>query len=289
VPQRSELKKTHMASTADACRRLVQACERADFAGAVQLMREHASSAAVQLAGCEALLPITGGADDAPCFPVVAAGALDAVLAALAMHREDALLQATCFALLCNVARPLYGASSVLSTRAVEAAVAALLAHPAVPIVQIQGCKVLTALTFRFDDSGTRVTASAGGAIEAVVAALVAHEADFEVQAAACRALRNLIHEIHAYALRASAAGAEVALTAALRAHPACADVQGSGCAAVASKLGRNAPQQHHTIGGCWRGDPGGGGAATARKFERADVRMQRACMLDGHSLDDGR
>jgi hypothetical protein len=37
-----------MASTADACRRLAQACERADFADAVQLMREHLASATVQ-------------------------------------------------------------------------------------------------------------------------------------------------------------------------------------------------------------------------------------------------
>jgi hypothetical protein len=47
LPQRSE-PKTHMASTADVCRRLAQACERADFAGAVQIMREHSACAAVQ-------------------------------------------------------------------------------------------------------------------------------------------------------------------------------------------------------------------------------------------------
>jgi hypothetical protein len=104
----SELK-THMASTADACCRVTQACERADFAGAVQLMREHASSVAVQKAACVALFPFTENPEDGSCVRVVAAGALDAVLATLELHREDSMLQANCCGLLNNIARAQFG------------------------------------------------------------------------------------------------------------------------------------------------------------------------------------
>jgi hypothetical protein len=217
-----------MASTADACRLVAQACERADFAGAVQVLREHAASAAVQQAGFNTLVRITG-ADDHECsVRVVAAGALDAVLAAMATHRNNALLLAPCCTLLVNLAKT---APSAVAARAAEAAVAGMRAHAAVPHVQFHGCKALTALAFCFDD--VRATAAASGAFEAVVAALVAHEADYQVQDAACGALRNLINDRSLNAVKAASAGAVEALTAALRAHPACAEVQRSGCQAI--------------------------------------------------------
>jgi hypothetical protein len=133
-----------MASTADACRRLAQACESADFAGAVQIMREHASCAAVLQAGCEALTSIARGTDDEPRVRLVAAGAVDVVLVALEMHPENASLQANCLALLKRIATAQYGVPSVVAARAAEAAVAALRAHAAVPMVQFYGCQVRT-------------------------------------------------------------------------------------------------------------------------------------------------
>jgi hypothetical protein len=190
APQRSE-PKTHMASTADACRRVAQACERRDVAGAVQIMREHAGSAAVQQAACVALIPVTGSGDTGFCARAVAAGALDAVLAALATHTENVVLQATCCALVTNLARVLGGLPSVAAARAAGAVVAALRAHPSVSMVQTSAFAALGSLAL----SGTAevfAAAVAAGAIEAAVGALVTHESDAAVQADACRLLVNL-------------------------------------------------------------------------------------------------
>jgi hypothetical protein len=100
---------------------------------------------------------------------------------------------------------------------AVEAAVAALRAHPDCAVVQELGCWVLINLTVNADN---KVKAGAAGAVEAVVAALRAHPDCAAVQKQGCRALANVCFSDAALQRRAREAGAIEVLQAAQAAFP---------------------------------------------------------------------
>jgi len=134
---------------------------------------------------------------------------------------------------------PVALAPPVADTGALEAVVAAMLAHRQVQAVQEEGCWALSKLTGGIDGMSCLWRAADAGAIEAIVAAMEAHE-DVGVQGGGCQALDNLALGIESEDLerkqRAVEAGAIEAVVAAMRFLPHEAGVQGGG-ASVLFKL----------------------------------------------------
>uniref|UniRef100_A0A7S3SSY8 Uncharacterized protein n=1 Tax=Emiliania huxleyi TaxID=2903 RepID=A0A7S3SSY8_EMIHU len=124
-----------------------------------------------------------------------------------------------------------------------EAAVAALQAHPQVAEVQEEGCAALVNVCDGDDDAGLarKQRAAGAGAMELVVAAMQAHPQAVGVQQYGCWAMVNVCHRTPGAGLAriqraadagGASAGIELAV-AAMQAHPQHAGVQQFGCCAM--------------------------------------------------------
>jgi hypothetical protein len=188
-----------------------------------------------------------------------AAGAYEAVVAAMRAHAGDAVLQSrVCFWLMrfgltvppnvpaTYMPQSYFPAAFAFAARAgaIEAIVAAMRRHPRAPRVLLNGCSALICLTTDAQE-GQHIAADAG-ALEAVLCALrmgdihdgVATPA--AVSQTACYALYSMINgwanSAGAASVRlAAAARADIfdALFSAMRAHPSVAALQGSACMAL--------------------------------------------------------
>ena len=119
---------------------------------------------------------------------------------------------------------------------AVEAAVAAMLAHPLSDGVQRAACAALYRMTC--GNAGNQTRAGNADAVEAVVAAMLAHPRSVRVQQVACVAVSVMSGGNAQIRTRARNAGAVEAVVAAMRAHPRSEELQRLACTALARTAG---------------------------------------------------
>eukprot|EP00218_Dolichomastix_sp_CCMP3274_P002825 CAMPEP_0170162002 /NCGR_PEP_ID=MMETSP0033_2-20121228/76878_1 /TAXON_ID=195969 /ORGANISM="Dolichomastix tenuilepis, Strain CCMP3274" /LENGTH=365 /DNA_ID=CAMNT_0010399627 /DNA_START=15 /DNA_END=1109 /DNA_ORIENTATION=- len=158
---------------------IAEAQRKQDFAALVQVMSSDVNSAVVQEQGCAALRCLTANNDENR-RTAGAAGAVEAVVAALRVHGSSAAVQTWgCWAMGYLTANNDENKRTAGAAGAVEAVVAALRVHGSSAAVQEQGCGAMRNLTA--NDENKR-TAGAAGAVEAVVAALRVHGSSAAVQ-----------------------------------------------------------------------------------------------------------
>ena len=120
--------------------------------------------------------------DDAAVKKAVAAGAIEAVAAAMTAHPRSAEVQAAASSALASLAKDDAAVKKAVAAGAIEAVAAAMTAHPRSAEVQAAASSALASLAK--DDAAVK-KAVAAGAIEAVAAAMTAHPRSAEVHAAA--------------------------------------------------------------------------------------------------------
>jgi hypothetical protein len=218
---------------ADADARVAHAFSCDSFGGVVSLMRVNEADAVVQVAGCNALVQFIAK-DINTAAQAVAAGLLDAVLAALRAHLAVAAVQERgCLALRAAFRGDVDSIKQLaVDAGAFSSALAALRTHPADATVQACACKVIMRLTF---SPGGRGRIAPPEAVELVLAALHAHADAAAVQDAACCALSNLAVNSAVASTAAVAAGAFEAILAGFQApghqpRPSCLVLQALTC-----------------------------------------------------------
>ena len=201
---------------------------------AIASMRANPGDAAVQKKGLCQLATAARGSPGVGSRSIVAAGGIEAVVAAMNAHMGVADVQEYgCGALGVIAAMADENQVKVAAAGGIEAVVAAMKAHRGVADVQKEGC---LALTFIADaaENQAKVVAAAGG-IEVVVAAMNAHRAVANVQESGCSALYVIAPDAAAawnWTKVAAMSGIE-AVVVAMNAHRGVADVQGLGCKAL--------------------------------------------------------
>eukprot|EP01116_Phalansterium_solitarium_P025454 TRINITY_DN9744_c0_g1_i2.p1 TRINITY_DN9744_c0_g1~~TRINITY_DN9744_c0_g1_i2.p1 ORF type:complete len:279 (-),score=11.11 TRINITY_DN9744_c0_g1_i2:220-1056(-) len=153
------------------------------------------------------------------------AGGIEAILAAMKTHLSTADVQAQGLITLLEVA---YRDHDRLWS-IIEAAVAAMRAHPGFFSVQEPGCQLLSMVSG--EENTSRVVAAGG--IEAVVTALRAHRSSVRIQSDACEALANIASAGNE--AKIVAVGGIDAVVATMRVHPASEVVQQRGCMFLSS------------------------------------------------------
>jgi hypothetical protein len=159
----------------DACERVAQACARGDFVNAVRLMGAHATDARLLARACQVLGDAVVG-DVAGKLAAVAAGALEAVVAALETFPGDASVQehgsAAIFTLLaCEHAEDPH--SKAVAARANAAVLSALRMRALNASVVANGFSALANLVFK--NLARQTDAAAAGALAMVATALLSH------------------------------------------------------------------------------------------------------------------
>jgi hypothetical protein len=167
----------------------------------------------------------------------VAAGAIDALVTTLRVHRAAPEVQLHGCWTIASIydddkiafanPRAMQAASGVI-----EVVVAALKAHPADAKVQHLGCNALWTLA---NTEADKKTAGRCGALAAVLAALQAYPENECVQCHGCGALLYLCVGVRAHAVAARAAGAFNAVLAAMRKHAGDLSVLRNACEALAA------------------------------------------------------
>jgi hypothetical protein len=211
------------------CSADVQLKERGGAAGALEavvavlprcLARTPHSAQLAQVATC-ALSNLTKEVE-ANSSRAFAAGALPALVAAMAAHVTDAAVVRFGTAALTNVISDSDKRRLAAGVDAVRALLAIMRAHPAAAPMQQTACAALAAVCKNVEAHAA--AAAAAGALPLLVAAMVAHPRDAEVQHDACSALAVVCaHDTSrkTAAGATGAAGAAEAITAALR-QPTC-------------------------------------------------------------------
>jgi len=148
-------------------------------------------------------------------------------------HAVDAVEQGRMCRALMNMTR-IDANNRILAgdTGAVEAVVAAMVAHPLVEGVQREACAALGHMTCD-NVQQNRTRARSAGAFEAVVAAMDTHPLVEDVQYTACAALGNMTAGSVQNRTRARSVGAVEAVVVAMVAHPLSVLLQRAACAAL--------------------------------------------------------
>ena len=173
----------------------------------------------------------------APSDAALAAMGLAEAVAALRAHLPVVRVAETACLRLQDLCEPLGSEQAAAEAGVIEAAVAALQAHPLEVCVQLAACELMTSIIcFGFDDEAGQVRSEAGlaraeraaeaGAIEAVLAAMREHPHVAAVQEIGCIALVELCRSASHLAQRAVDAGGRWVVVAAMQAHPNDAEVQ---------------------------------------------------------------
>ena len=173
------------------CAAARRSCAPAVLLGA---LRAHCEARAETAGACLAALAPTAQACRRTQRALCAAGALEAVCAALRRHGEtDAALAASACACVAALAHTRRGAQRAHQAGALRCLLAAVCAHRARPAVCAAGCAALCALA-RHGTAGGAVAAAAReqGALEECIVAMRDHDTAGEVQRAAALALRAL-------------------------------------------------------------------------------------------------
>ena len=155
-------------------------------------MCAHRKNAAVQAAGCRALRalgPEPYGEASLGRAQIAAAGGLQAIVAGMRVHGEDAMVAEAACGALWFLARTPAVAGSPAGASALEAVVAALRLHATHAAVQECGCGGLRNL---FMVDALKPQAAGSGALEAVISALRVHTRHRGVQEQAAGALVNI-------------------------------------------------------------------------------------------------
>ena len=155
-------------------------------------MCAHRKIAAVQAAGCRALRalgPEPYGAVSLGRAKTAAAGGLQAIVAGMRVHAEDAVVAEAACGALWFLARSPAVAGGPPGSAALDAVVAALRVHATNAAVNECGCGAVR--NFFMLDSVAPL-AAATGALDAVIAALRVHTRHRGVQEQACGALVNI-------------------------------------------------------------------------------------------------
>jgi hypothetical protein len=186
---------------------------KAKAAGAIgavlAAMSTHQGVAAVQEAGCRALLRITShpSVDASLHVKVGQSGAIQAVLLAMKSHLGVATVQAWACAALLMMTADNIDENAIKATKAggIEAVLAAMGAHPDVVSVQRWSCGALDAMIVETgskdaDDDIVIKAGEAAGATLAVITAMGAHRNVESLQEFACGALDKLTGVRDAYA-----------------------------------------------------------------------------------------
>jgi hypothetical protein len=166
-----------------------------------------------------------------------AAGAVEAVVAALRECPADMMLQYAGCLLLADVLKTADIRRRALDSGAGEVILVAMRTHAAEQQVQAAGCSALGYLFLVRHPGDTQASEHAQLAAEAtnaVVAAMMAHASDGDVQGKACIALSTCASLSRACQTAAAAVGGIEASVAALRAHTADAMIQTVACNALA-------------------------------------------------------
>jgi len=172
----------------------------------------------------------------APSDAAFAAMGLAEAVAALRAHLPVVRVAETACLRLQDLCEPLGSEQAAAEAGVIEAAVAALQAHPLEVCVQLAACELLTSIICFGSDEAGQVRSEAGlaraeraaeaGAIEAVLAAMREHPHVAAVQEIGCIALVELCRSASHLAQRAVDAGGRWVVVAAMQAHPNDAEVQ---------------------------------------------------------------
>ena len=165
---------------------------------------------------------------------VVAAGGIDAVVAALKLHVAAADVAEAAMDVLAWMMNGDGGEdmrTTIAAAGGIESAIAAMYAHLDVAAVQVEGCSMLGNLAI--DHPANKTAIAAAGGVECVMAALRAHPGAEPVQQQGCYALGNLAANHPASRTAIAAAGGVEGVIAAMHAHPGAAGVQDEGCTAL--------------------------------------------------------
>jgi len=195
---------------------------------AVQALWTHGAVARVAEKACEQIRSLI--LDPRGCEQAAAAGAIEAVVAAMLVHPQEAGVQEWgCTALVNLSIRSL--AQRAADAGAIEAVVGAMRAHVQVNELQYHASSVLSNVCAG-DHAAARArqlqAANAGG-VEALVGAMEAHAQDEYLQEGCCGALRVLCRRSASVAARALQAGGRGAVAAAMQAYPGNEELQDDG------------------------------------------------------------
>jgi hypothetical protein len=211
----------------------------------IAALRAHGTSATLAQAGCNVIAHVTLGNAERRAA-ALAAGAMDAVLAAMRAHAGDEQAQNSAVGALMSLLEQPSTHAAAVARGGVALLVAAMRAHPGAVKLQRHGGTCLGTLCL-YDHSGAAATAAVdAGAIEAVLTAMRAHSADAQVPIACLFALR-LVITTPAAAARAGDAAVRAVL-AAHRTQTFTAIVAASAMHTLATLVSHRAAAAHAAV-----------------------------------------
>ena len=203
---------------------------KSEILDVVACMRGSAGDAATQLDG---LIALFGAVAEGRAESVLAAGSIEAAVAAMTAHKGVADVQEQgCKALGFIVFQTedkavakIAALAKIAAAGGIEATVAAMNAHIDVTGVQLQGCMTLWHIAAA---PGNQAKVTAAGGIEVVVAAMNAHRGVADIQEMGCKVL-YVIATATENKVKVAAVGGIEAIVVAMNAHRGVAGIQDSG------------------------------------------------------------
>jgi hypothetical protein len=263
---------------ADAKERVVRAGDARGLAVLIEQMKAHHANAPVQERFC---LWLNNTALQGHMASMAAAGAVEAVVAALRAHTAHLAVQEGGLAVLANMAADTDVRAKLVRVGAVQLAVATARAHSA--HTGVQRIAVLLIHNSTLDVDAHKALAGSVGAIEAVVAATQTHRSHEDIQQMGCWTLMDLCMDrgVPSNIHKAGKAGAVEAVIAALNSFPSNERLQDFGCLALA-EMTRDEPSSQQ------KGDAAGGLDAVLAVMQRyrSNARVLGSAALALYAMD---